>query len=136
MIRIEKIVEKIKKDILGKSYELSFAFIDKKEIKQLNKTYRKKNEATDILSFPLSKTSGEILICKEMADKKFKKFRLITPENFSKPDDYLLFLVIHGMLHLKGLKHGCKMNEYEFTYYSRYRCGNLRSKSRSNRTRN
>ncbi|MFH0804327.1 MAG: rRNA maturation RNase YbeY [Candidatus Zambryskibacteria bacterium] len=107
-------VEKIKEDILGKRYELSFAFIDKKEIKSLNKKYRKKNEATDILSFPLDKNNGEILICKEVAKTKAKNFG----KNFK---EYLLFLVIHGMLHLKGMEHSSKMDKYELTYYSRYR---------------
>jgi rRNA maturation RNase YbeY len=106
--------EKIKNDILGKRYELSFAFVSKNIIKSLNKKYRKKNEPTNILSFPLSKDCGEILICREIARTKSKK-------NGMGFEEYLLFLVIHGMLHLKGLRHGDKMERYEFTYYSRYR---------------
>ncbi|MFA6270102.1 MAG: rRNA maturation RNase YbeY [Candidatus Paceibacterota bacterium] len=111
-------IEQIKEDILGKRYELSFAFVNKARIKFLNKTYRQKNEATDILSFPLDKKSGEILICKEIAKIKSKKFGM----TFA---DYLLFLVIHGNLHLKGLEHSDKMEKYELTYYSRYRRRNL-----------
>ncbi|MEK7669112.1 MAG: rRNA maturation RNase YbeY [Patescibacteria group bacterium] len=111
-------VEKIKNDILGKHYELFFAFIDKNRSKFLNNKYRKINKATDILSFPLSKDCGEILICRDMAKIKAPKFGM-TPAN------YLLFLVIHGCLHLKGLKHGVKMERYEFTHYSRYRHRNI-----------
>ena len=107
-------IREIKEEILGKQYELSFAFISKNKIKELNKKYRKKNEPTDILSFPLDKNCGEILICKEVAKLKSKNFGM-------KIADYLLFLVIHGSLHLKGLKHGAKMEAYEFTHYSRYR---------------
>ena len=107
-------IEQIKNEILGKRYELSFYFINKDRIKELNKTYRKKNEPTDILSFPLDKKSGEILICREIARKKSKNFNLTT-------NDYLLFLVIHGMLHLKGLQHGVKMRAYELAHYNRYR---------------
>ncbi len=106
--------EKIKEEILGKQYELSFAFVNKDKIKSLNKTYRKKDEPTDILSFPLSKTNGEILICKDVAKTKAKKFKMTL-------EDYLLFLVIHGILHLKGLKHNAKMERYERIYYNRYR---------------
>jgi probable rRNA maturation factor len=115
MTQIEKITKKAKEEILGKHYELSFSFINKSEIKKLNKKYRGKNEATDILSFPLEKTAGEILICKEMTKEKAPKFE----KTFN---EYLLFLVIHGLLHLKGLKHGAKMEKYENWYYSRYRC--------------
>lgn len=107
-------IEKLKNEILGKRYELSFSFISKKEIKRLNKTYRKKNEPTDVLSFPLSKDSGEILICREVAKVKAPKFGMAYK-------NYLLFLVIHALLHLKGLKHGVKMEAYEFTHYSRHR---------------
>lgn len=105
---------KIKDDILGKQYELSFAFISEKQAGFLNKTYRKKDGPTDVLSFPLSKDSGEILICQAIAKTKTK--------NFGKTlEEYLLFLVIHAMLHLKGMQHGDKMERYELTYYSRYR---------------
>lgn len=114
-------IQKIKSEILGKRYELSFSFISKDKIRELNKKYRGKDEPTDILSFPLDKTHGEILICREMADKKFKKFRSYFPSYLLLSTDYLFFLVIHGCLHLKGLKHGVKMKEYELSYYSRHR---------------
>ena len=104
--RLNDIVGQIKNDILGKRYELSFAFISKNRIKFLNKTY--------ILSFPLSKDSGEILICRTVAKTKAGGFGKTLEE-------YVLFLVIHGILHLKGLHHGDRMEKYELTYYSRYR---------------
>lgn len=108
---IKKIlVEKIKEEILGKRYELSLVFINKKEIKFLNKKYRNKNEATDTLSFSLDKNLGEIFICKEIAEKK---------------KNPILFLVIHGCLHLKGLHHGVKMEAYEQKFNSRYRRGHF-----------
>jgi probable rRNA maturation factor len=113
-------VEKIKNDILGKQYELSFAFINRARSKFLNKTYRKKNTPTDVLSFPLDKNKGEILICRTIAKIKAKNFGKTLKE-------YLLFLVIHAMLHLKGIPHGDKMERYELTYYSRYRCRYSRS---------
>ena len=112
------LIEEIKADILGKRYELSVVFIGKKDIKSLNKKYRKKNEATDVLSFAISDKIGEIFICSEIAKKKAKSFSM-TFKN------YLLFLVIHAILHLKGMRHGSKMEGYEFAYYSRYRCGHL-----------
>jgi rRNA maturation RNase YbeY len=111
-------IEEIKNEILGKHYELSFSFISKSKIKELNKKYRGKDEPTDVLSFPLDKNSGEILICRSVAKIKAPKFDMILP-------DYLLFLVIHALLHLKGLRHGVKMERYEFTYHSRYRRGHL-----------
>lgn len=113
MTRIEKLIIKIKEEILGKQYELSFCFISKDKIKELNKTHRQKNEPTDILSFPLEKWSGEILICKEMVKEKAPKFGMSY-------NNYLLFLIIHGMLHLKGYDHGPKMEKKEKFYFEKF----------------
>lgn len=102
----------IKNDILGKKYSLSLAYLTKEKIKKINKTYRNKAKPTNILSFLLSKTSGEILICPSVVKSETKKFN----RTFS---ELLGFLVIHGMLHLKGFKHGTKMEKAEEKYLSR-----------------
>lgn len=107
-------VERIKSEILGKDYELSFAFIESSEMQKLNFKYRSKDYATDILSFPLSDTSGEILICKEKAEEKSKDFDM-------SPEDYLVFLVIHGLLHLKGYDHGEEMESLEKKYLAKFK---------------
>ena len=88
----------IKNDILGKDYSLSLAFIDEVTSQRLNKTYRKKDKPTNILSFPLSKTEGEILICPVVVKRELKKFGRTYRQ-------LLGFLVIHGCLHLKGMRH-------------------------------
>ena len=85
--------EKIKNQVLGKKFDLSVVFADSAMMKKLNETYRKKKGATDVLSFPLSKTMGEIFINKKATQK-----------------DYLF---IHSLLHLKGLKHSKKMDKEE-----------------------
>jgi ssRNA-specific RNase YbeY (16S rRNA maturation enzyme) len=51
---------------------------------------------SNVLAFPLSKTSGEILICKAAA-------KPYTVE----------YLFIHGLLHLKGHKHSATMEREE-----------------------
>jgi len=104
--------EKIKNDILGKKYSLSIAYVSEKKSKEINKKYRKIDKPTNVLSFALSKNEGEILLCKSIIKKELKKF----DRNF---DQLLGFLVIHGMLHLKGMKHGAKMEAAENKYLSR-----------------
>lgn len=113
-----KRIEEIKNEILGKAYELSFVFVSRAKIKELNKKYRGKDEPTDILSFPLESNGGEILICKEAAKEKFEE---VWKGKYRTFENYLIFLVIHGCLHLKGLEHGSKMEKYELSHYSRYR---------------
>lgn len=105
-----------KNDILGKKYSLSFAYVGEKTSKEINKKYRGKNKPTNVLSFPLSKNEGEIIICPAVAKRESKD----ETKNFGKNFKELLgFLVIHGMLHLKGMEHGKKMEMAEKKYLSR-----------------
>lgn len=89
--------QKIKNQVLGKEYDLSIVFADNALMKELNKTYRKKAEPANVLSFALSKKEGEVFI-----NKKFEKQK-----------DYADSLFIHSLLHLKGLRHGKKMGVEE-----------------------
>lgn len=96
----------MKDAILGKSYELSIAFVNPKKAQEINKTYRDKDYVPNVLSFPLTEKSGEIFICKSVVRKTAREHNY-TYENF------LGFLVIHGMLHLKGYDHGSTMESLE-----------------------
>jgi len=96
----------IKEQVLGKTYSLSLVFIGKRRMQNLNRTYRHIDKPTDILSFPLSDTVGEIYICAEMADKK-ALLHGRTSRN------YLLFLFLHGLVHLSGYDHGDAMEKKE-----------------------
>ncbi len=96
----------IKKAALGKKYKLSLVFTDPAEMRKLNLIYRDKNEPTDILSFPLSDTEGEIFISRSVARKEAVKFG--RPLN-----NFIEFLLIHGCVHLKGYDHGDKMELIE-----------------------
>ncbi len=120
----------IKNDILGKKYSLSFAYISKGEMRKINKAYRNKDKATNVLSFELSKNSGEILICPSVVKTETKKFE----RNY---EQLLGFLVIHGMLHLKGMEHSSRMeraeNKYDQKYFYRNRHGLHHDKSGSGR---
>jgi probable rRNA maturation factor len=103
----------IKEDILGKNYEFSLVFISKEKMKKLNKEYRNIDKATNILSFTLSKKEGEILICPMVVKTQLKKFGRTYGE-------LLQFLVIHGMLHLKGMEHSSRMEVLEKKYDKKY----------------
>ncbi len=96
----------MKEKVLGKDYDLALSFVSEKKIHELNLQYRGINKATDILSFPVGKNIGEIFICKKLSKQMCKEFDR-TPENF------ILFLFIHGLVHLKGFNHGDKMEKEE-----------------------
>jgi probable rRNA maturation factor len=116
---MRKVFSDIKDEILGKEYSLSIAFVDEKKSKELNKKYRGKDHAANILSFPLKKSAGEIILCKAVIKREAK--------NFNKtPSQFLIFLVIHGVLHLKGYKHSSTMSRLESKYDQKYNRGHRR----------
>ena len=96
----------LKQAALGKDYELSLVFIGDRRSARLNMTYRQKSNPTNVLSFPISKKSGEIFINLRLAKIQAKKFN----RTFSK---FVGYLFIHGLFHLKGMEHGAKMESAE-----------------------
>jgi len=103
--------DKIKNKVLGNNYELSLIFIGKKRMRTLNRTHREKDYTTDVLSFPLDDLGeksqmGEVFINLDVANKKSSDFDR-TPKN------YLVFLFIHSLFHLKGHDHGDLMEKKE-----------------------
>ncbi|MDD5069042.1 MAG: rRNA maturation RNase YbeY [Candidatus Pacebacteria bacterium] len=102
----EVLFSSLKDKILGKNYDLSLVFIGPKESQSLNNKFRGKNKPTNILSFSLSKTSGEIFITPSVAKKEAPRFG----KTF---DAFLGQLLIHGLFHLKGMEHGGTMERAE-----------------------
>lgn len=79
-----------------KNKDLSVAFVSDAAMKKLNNCYRGKNKTTDILSFEGEDDFfGEIVI--SLAQIKKQAAELKT--SFKKE---LLFIFVHGMLHLEG----------------------------------
>lgn len=105
--RIDEVLfHRIKTHVLGPDYELDFRFIGKKRARTLNRTFRQKDYATDILSFPIDDSMGEIYIHPDAAKKK-------AYEHGRDFQNYLIFLFIHGLFHLKGFDHGSRMENEE-----------------------
>lgn len=99
----------IKDKILGTGYELSLVYVGATRATTLNQQYRNKSYTPNVLSFPLSKTAGEIYICPTVADREAQKFGL-------SKRGYIAYLFIHGCLHLKGYDHGARMDTLERRY--------------------
>ena len=103
----------VKEDTLGKSYTLSLAFVNDNESRALNEKHRGKNEPANILSFPLSEMEGEIVIAPGKASLDAPLFKMGNRR-------FLLYLFIHGLLNLKGLSHGSRMETKEAHYLEKY----------------
>jgi len=85
--------------------ELSLALVDNREIKQLNARYRKKDQPTDVLSFPSGEQLptgiqilGDVVISVEQAEEQAGERRKTLEQEIES-------LLIHGILHLLGYDH-------------------------------
>ncbi|MCP4265236.1 MAG: rRNA maturation RNase YbeY [Candidatus Brocadiaceae bacterium] len=85
----------------GKDANLSFAFVDNNEIRNLNKRYFDSDEVTDVIAFPLSNQrnviSGEIIVSVETAVDTAGKGRIDI-------EGEIILYVVHGLLHLLGYR--------------------------------
>jgi probable rRNA maturation factor len=104
---------KVKEEILGKTYELSLTFVDKKEMRKLSKEHKGSPNHMNTLAFPMDEKSGEIIMNLQTIRSQAKQYNKTYTE-------FLLFLFIHSSLHLKGHKHGDKMDKLEDKYFNKF----------------
>lgn len=98
--------QKVADKVLGKQGEVSLVFVSPKKAAALNRTHRKKAYTPNVLTFPYGKARGEIFICLPVAKKQAPEFGLSYT-------NMVLLLFIHGLLHLKGVRHGSTMEKSE-----------------------
>ena len=120
-------LQPIAEAVFGSNYELSLVICGDKLSRQLNRALRGKDRPANVLSFPLDKTMGEIFINARRIKSEAKKLNQTARARY-------LHLFIHGLLHLKGLDHGSRMDKQEqqllakwsnekYHYRTRYRDG-------------
>jgi probable rRNA maturation factor len=114
--RIRATISKIlDKENLGKNIEVGVYVVGARKMKQLNRDYRDKDYATNVLSFGLQELSpqgegfvfpaddtlhlGDVVLCYPVARGEAAKFKKMV-------DDWLDELVAHSMEHLLGRHHG------------------------------
>ena len=86
--------------------ELTIRLVDEAEGRELNHTWRQKNYATNVLSFPADVPDelldipllGDLVICVPVVERE-------AAEQDKAPEAHWAHLVIHGCLHLLGYDH-------------------------------
>ena len=89
--------------------EISVTFVDKAEIRRLNREYRHVDKVTDVLSFPQYDDLnvipeegeipvGDVVICIEKAEEQAEEFG-------TGKEREVIYLFIHSILHLLGYDH-------------------------------
>ena len=105
LLRLFKRTQKLFKQ-KTREKSVSVIFASPKESKNLNTKYRKKNYATNVLSFESSDPQelGDIIICPAVARKQAREMRV----GFNW---WVSYLFVHGLLHLIGYSHKTKLQE-------------------------
>jgi len=105
--KIGTAARRILKALGYEGYELTVVLVDDLEITRLNRQYLRHNRPTNVISFPMmdgtpeslrSRVLGDVVISAETAQRD-------AGEAGEKTGDEILFLMIHGILHLTGYDH-------------------------------
>src|SRR3989344_3159246 len=94
-------------------WEISLVFVGEKRAKRLNETLRGKSYVPNVLSYQVGTRSGEVIICLSTLTREAPKYSL-------PPTTYCLLLLIHGLLHLKGMAHSATMERRERALVARF----------------
>lgn len=117
--RIEKAVAKHFK----KPAAISLAIVNEKDSERLNRSYRGKKGAADVLTFVYGKEDapGEIVLCYEKLKERAQKEKKTLTEE-------AVCLIVHGICHILGYTHknnkaAAKMEKEENTLLKNIRYG-------------
>ena len=112
---IRLVAEKILKALNLPQAELSITLVNDKQIRELNRQYRKLDRPTDVLAFSMREGSfkelnpfllGDVIISLETALRQANTLSHSFQQEFN-------HLLVHGMLHLLGYDHGRTMSGKE-----------------------
>ena len=84
-----------------KGGEITVRLVDEEEGRTLNRDYRGKDYATNVLSFPYDSEPvicGDLVICAPVVEREAR-------EQGKALDAHYAHLVVHGVLHLQGYDH-------------------------------
>ncbi|OJF90950.1 rRNA maturation RNase YbeY [Alkalibacterium sp. 20] len=106
-----------------KNAEISITIVDNQEIRKINKEYRNKDTATDVISFALE-DDEDIFMTLELEDDEIPRdlgdIFISYDKAVEQAGDYghsvdreLGFLLVHGFLHLNGYDHMTEADEKE-----------------------
>ena len=78
----------------------SAVLVSDRRIRELNRRYRKRSAATDVLSFSLRENGylGEVVISAPTAHRQARRYR-------HRVEEEVKLLLLHGVLHLLGYDH-------------------------------
>ena len=113
---LEKFARRVRRELRLNGREVAICLVSDAEMARLNKMYRGKPGATDVLSFPAkaeaasrrawAQSLGDIAIAPAVARRNARRFGRTLP-------DELRILILHGVLHLMGYDHETDSGQME-----------------------
>lgn len=100
---------------IGERGVFNVVFVANEEIRELNRQWRNKDSATDVLSFPMDAEEppkgepweiGDVIVSVERAEEQAEEYGHSLERELS-------FLFVHGALHVLGFDHETKKEEKE-----------------------
>lgn len=99
----------LKEEQMPEDAEVDLLFVDNEAIREMNREYRDKDSATDVLSFPMYEPDeeiddedeilfGDIVISLERAQEQCEEYGHTLERE-------VMYLLVHGLLHLAGYDH-------------------------------
>ena len=92
--------------------ELGLVITSQERVQQLNKSYRGKDEPTDVLAFYMTSAAGEIFVAPPDGMLHLGEVIISYPQTVLQAEEHqhsikreLAILIIHGVLHLLGYDH-------------------------------
>ena len=82
-------------------WEVTTRFAGSEEAQRLNRDYRGRDCATNVLSFPYSadpRLNGDLVLCLPVVQRE-------AHDQGKSPEAHFAHLIVHGMLHLQGYDH-------------------------------
>lgn len=100
MKALRRDLTEILRDLDLSDRDLSLLLVGDEEIRDLNRRYLDRDRPTNVLSFPMAEGAvlGDVVISVDTAARDAREAEIPL-------EDELLFLMIHGILHLAGYDH-------------------------------
>jgi probable rRNA maturation factor len=81
--------------------EVTLRIVGEAEGRRLNRAYRNKNRATNVLSFSYGNATGDVVLCHPVIAREARVQGKSVAAHYA-------HLVVHGILHLRGYDHETK----------------------------
>ncbi|OGA68733.1 MAG: rRNA maturation RNase YbeY [Betaproteobacteria bacterium RIFCSPLOWO2_12_FULL_65_14] len=78
--------------------QATIRIVGQREGRRLNRIFRRKNFATNVLSFPYGPGRGDLVLCHPVIAREARAQRKTIAAHYA-------HLVLHGLLHLRGYDH-------------------------------